>query len=137
MGRLGRRRGYDFENTIARRYNACGWRVWRLGALAGRPPDILAVGPDSIHVHELKTTTGNSVRIPAYQIANCADLASAFGRYEGRAVLSARFGRTAEYHYVWDGADPEPVTINIHGKIRGCGAEPMTWDELLESGGQR
>lgn len=127
--------GYRFENRLARRYNASGWRAWRLGASSLGLPDILAVNSTKMHVHELKsTTTKRAVRIPAHQIERCLDIASSFARYDGRVVLSARFGRVAEYHCIWNGTEPEPVTINIRGKVLGCDAETKTWDELLGAG---
>ena len=126
-------RGYEFENAIAKRYNKCGWRAWRLGSSSAGLPDILAVGRVAIHVHELKATTGGSVRIPAHQIGRCLEVASAFERYAGRVVLSARFVRKAEYHFIWDG-EPEPVTINVRGKARGGELTPVSWEDLVDDG---
>lgn len=134
MGRIERKRGYRFENDIAKRYNRCGWRSWRLGASSAGLPDILAVGERAVHVHELKATTGNSVYVPAHQIVRCTDVASAFRRYEGLVVLSARFGRRAEFHYAWLGGEPEPVTINIRGKASGGALERRTWEDLVRGG---
>lgn len=124
-------RGYEFEKAIAKRYNECGWRAWRLGSSSAGLPDILAVGRAAIHVHELKATTGRSVHIPAHQIERCLDVASSFPKYRGVVVLSARFVRKAEYHFAWNGGKPEPVTINIHGKTTGGNLTPVTWEELV------
>lgn len=126
----GRTRGYRFENDIARRYVRCGWRAWRLGASSNGLPDILAVGADRIHVHELKTTIRDTVRIPAHQIERCMDVAESFPKYTGRTILSARFGRKAEYHYLWDG-EPVRVSINIRGRATE-GATQITWNQLID-----
>lgn len=123
-----RTRGYRFENDIARRYMQCGWRAWRLGASSRGLPDILAVGTDRIHVHELKTTIHDTVQIPAHQIARCIDIVDSFPRYRGYTVLSARFGRRAEHHYLWSG-EPAQVRINVRGQC-SRGATPISWDKL-------
>lgn len=130
------RKGYSFENDLSKRYNATkGWRAWRLGASSIGLPDVLAVNDTHVHVHELKSSHKTSVQIPVHQIVRCLDLASAFTRYEGRVVLSARFGRIAEHHCIWEGSEEEPkqVSINRQGKVRGCDAESMSWDELMEA----
>lgn len=131
----GRERGYRFENRLAKRYNRHGWKAWRLGASSIGLPDILAVGAAAINVHELKTTIGGSVNIPTNQIARCVEVAAAFERYEGRVILSAFFANRAEYHYLWLGGEPEPVTINKHGKTSGGEVLPRTWEDLLAGGG--
>lgn len=102
-----------------------------MGSSSAGLPDILAVGRTIIHVHELKATGGTSVHIPAHQIARCLDVASAFDKYAGRVVLSARFVRQAEYHFIWAGGRPEPVTINIHGKTTGGNLTPVSWEALV------
>ena len=126
-----RERGYRFENRITKRYNKHGWKAWRLGASSVGLPDVLAVGVDAVHVHELKTTIGESVRVPAHQIARCMEVAAAFNKYDRRVVLSAYFVRRVEYHYVWTGTKPEPVIINERGETHCDNVVPRTWHELL------
>ena len=125
----GRTRGYRFEHDIAARYESCGWRAWRLGASSTGLPDILAVENHTIHVHELKTTIYGSVRIPYHQICRCVDVASSFDLYDTRIVLSARFGRRAEHHMIWNGGVGQ-VSINVHGVSWGADLTPISWDML-------
>lgn len=128
-------RGYNFENKLSERYNATeGWRAWRLGTSSAGLPDVLAVSDTHVHVHELKSTHKTSVQIPVHQLVMCLDLASAFKRYGGRVILSARFVRKAEYHCIWEKPKKlKQVSINRQGKVRGCDAESMSWDELMEA----
>lgn len=131
-----RNRGYKFEYDLAKRYNEhSGWHAWRLGASSEGLPDLLAVGRTAIHAHELKATQYGSVCIQAHQIARCLDVVSPFSRYDGRVVLSVRFVRKAEYHFIWGDVEPEPVSINIKGKARGGDLTPVTWEDLLADDG--
>ncbi len=84
---------------------------------------------DSVHVHELKTTLGKTIRIPAHQIRRCYDVAESFPKYYGLVIISARFGRRAERHYWQDGL--ESVKIGIDDKTRGSQLREITWEDLL------
>ena len=58
------------------------------------------------------------------------DVAESFPKYAGHTILSARFGRKAEYHYLWDG-EPVQVSINIRGRATE-GATQITWNKLID-----
>ena len=49
-------------------------------------------------------------------------------------MLSARFVRKAEYHFIWGEGEPEPVTINVRGKARGGELTPVSWEDLVDGG---
>lgn len=134
MRKQARESGYQFEYRMMKRYIKHGWNAWRLGESSAGLPDILALNDTHMNIHELKFTHTKKARIPAHQIARCLDLASAFKRYECRVVLTARFADDAvEYHYIWDGAkkDLKNVYVWMDGRVSGCDAKALSWQELL------
>ena len=72
----------------------------------------------------------DTVRIPAHQIERCMDVADSFPKYTGCTILSARFGRKTEYHYLWDGK-PVQASINTRSKATH-GVTQITGNKLID-----
>ncbi len=90
--RARRRRGYDWEDALAKRFNASpGWRAFRLGSPSVGLPDVLAVNTRrrSLFVMEAKSATSASLRVPAEQVARCVEWARMLDAYGDRRVVLA------------------------------------------------
>ena len=117
--RLRRRRGYRWEEILAKRFNkAPGWRAFRLGSPSIALPDVLAVNTvaKSMYVIEAKSGAKTSLTVPPNQIERCLDWCDTFDIYESRIVILAfkflakkrldtdRYESRSmrEYYKVWD-----------------------------------
>ena len=117
--RTRRRRGYAWEDSLAKRLSAApGWTAFRLGSPSIGLPDVLAVRSRgrSLMVIEAKSGTGSSLSVPAEQVARCVKWTRIFDAYhDRRAVLAFKFlskrrvgtgsyeGRKLrEFYKVWD-----------------------------------
>ena len=90
--RLRRQRGYQWEDTIVKRFNGTiDWRAFRLGSPSIALPDVLAVNTEesTIFTIEAKSGTSTSLPVPADQIERCLDWINTFGVYKKRKVLLA------------------------------------------------
>lgn len=117
--RTRRRRGYAWEDTLAKRISAApGWTAFRLGSPSIGLPDVLAVRSRgrSMMVIEAKSGTGSSLSVPADQVKRCVEWTRILDAYgDRRAVLAFKFlskrrvgtdsykGRQLrEFYKVWD-----------------------------------
>lgn len=90
--RMRRQRGYQWEDTIVKRFNNTKkWRAFRLGSPSIALPDVLAVNNDdsSIFSIEAKSGTSTSLVVPADQIERCLQWIKTFEIYKNRKVLLA------------------------------------------------
>lgn len=90
--RMRRQRGYQWEDTLVKRFNSTEkWKAFRLGSPSIALPDVLAVNTrDSIlFTIEAKSGTSTSLPVPADQIERCLDWIKTFDIYEKRNVLLA------------------------------------------------
>lgn len=90
--RTRRQRGYQWEDTIVKRFNSAeGWRAFRLGSPSIALPDVLAVNTSEnvIFTIEAKSGTSTSLPVPADQIERCLDWIKTFDIYKKRKVLLA------------------------------------------------
>ena len=72
--RTRRQRGYQWEDTIVKRFNSADdWRAFRLGSPSIALPDVLAVNTSEsmIFTIEAKSGTSTSLPVPADQIERC------------------------------------------------------------------
>ena len=119
--RIRRQRGYQWEDTIVKRFNSTdGWTAFRLGSPSTGLPDVLAVNtPQStIFAIEAKSGTVTFLPVPADQIQRCLNWANTFDIYGQRTVILAfkflskkRIGigkyesrELREFFKAWDGA---------------------------------
>ena len=119
--RIRRQRGYNWEDTIVKRFNSSkNWRAFRLGSPSVSLPDILAVNSksSSIFAIEAKSGTGTTLQVPFDQISRCLRWADTFELYQARNVILAfkflskkRIGigeyesrELREFYKVWDPA---------------------------------
>jgi Holliday junction resolvase len=117
--RTRRQRGYQWEDTIVKRFNSAdNWKAFRLGSPSIALPDVLAVNTDNstIFTIEAKSGTSTSLPVPADQIERCLEWIKTFDIYEKRNVLLAfkflskkRLGigmyenrELREYFKIWD-----------------------------------
>ncbi len=117
--RTRRQRGYQWEDTIVKRFNgADNWKAFRLGSPSIALPDVLAVNTDNstIFTIEAKSGTSTSLPVPADQIERCLAWIKTFDIYKKRNVLLAfkflskkRLGigiyesrELREYFKIWD-----------------------------------
>lgn len=117
--RIRRQRGYQWEDTIVKRFNGTEeWRAFRLGSPSIALPDVLAVNTfnSTIFTIEAKSGTSTSLPVPADQIERCLDWIKTFDIYKKRNVLLAfkflskkRIGigeyesrELREYFKIWD-----------------------------------
>ena len=87
-----RNRGYNWEDTIVKRFNAKeGWSAVRLGGASTKLPDVFLINNDmkTVIAVEAKSTTTNTCRIPAEQIQRCLDWVEKFKVYDERQVMFA------------------------------------------------
>lgn len=93
--RTRRRRGYAWEDSLAKRLSASpGWTAFRLGSPSIGLPDVLAVRSRgrSLMVIEAKSGTGSSLSVPAEQVERCVNWTRIFDAYaDRRAVLAFKF----------------------------------------------
>ncbi|MFQ5476183.1 MAG: resolvase [Nitrosopumilus sp.] len=90
--RLRRQRGYQWEDTLVKRFNSSGgWKAFRLGSPSIALPDVLAVNTkeDTIFTIEAKSGTSTSLAVPADQIERCLEWIKTFDIYKKRNVLLA------------------------------------------------
>ncbi|MDH3487209.1 MAG: resolvase [Nitrosopumilus sp.] len=90
--RTRRQRGYQWEDTIVKRFNSNDkWKAFRLGSPSIALPDVLAVNTDNstIFTIEAKSGTSTSLPVPADQIERCLSWIKTFDIYEKRNVLLA------------------------------------------------
>ena len=104
--RTRRRRGYQWEDTLVKRFNAqSGWHAFRLGSPSTGLPDILAINTKTQHlvVIEAKSGSGNALTVPAMQVERCIKWTSTLSAYKERhVVLAYKFiskGRTGPAQY--------------------------------------
>jgi len=90
--RTRRQRGYQWEDTIVKRFNSTdSWKAFRLGSPSIALPDVLAVNTDNsaIFTIEAKSGTSTSLPVPADQIERCLSWIKTFDIYKKRNVLLA------------------------------------------------
>ena len=90
--RLRRQRGYHWEDTLVKRFNALeNWKAFRLGSPSVALPDILCVNNinRSIFTIEAKSGTSTSLTVPFDQIIRCMNWTENFQIYEERRVILA------------------------------------------------
>ena len=121
IARTRRQRGYNWEDTLVKRFNAIKyWKAFRLGSPSVALPDVLAVNnPEStIFTIEAKSGTGTTLQVPFDQIERCLNWVNNFQIYQKREVILAfkflskkRIGvgkyekrELHEFYKVWDKA---------------------------------
>ena len=90
--RLRRQRGYQWEDTIVKRFKSSKkWKAFRLGSPSIALPDVLAINTEesTIFTIEAKSGTSTSLPIPADQIERCLEWIKTFDIYKKRHVLLA------------------------------------------------
>ena len=90
--RTRRQRGYQWEDTIVKRFNGTNqWKAFRLGSPSIALPDVLAVNTNNstIFTIEAKSGTSTSLPVPADQIERCLEWIKTFDIYKKRSVLLA------------------------------------------------
>lgn len=125
IARTRRQRGYNWEDTLVKRFNAVeGWKAFRLGSPSVGLPDILAVSTreNVIYTIEAKSGTNTTLRVPFDQIQRCLKWIHTFELYETRRMIVAfkfsskkRIGtgkyehrELREFFKIWD--EKYPVT---------------------------
>lgn len=92
IARTRRQRGYHWEDTIVKRFNATnGWKAFRLGSPSTALPDILAVSTEksSLFSIEAKSGTVTTLPVPSDQIERCLKWTETFEAYKNRKVILA------------------------------------------------
>lgn len=119
VARTRRQRGYNWEDTLVKRFNALSeWKAFRLGSPSVALPDILAISNSNstIFTIEAKSGTGTTLQVPFDQIIRCLNWTSNFELYKTRKVVLAfkflskkRIGvgkyenrQLREFYKVWD-----------------------------------
>ena len=119
IARTRRQRGYNWEDTLVKRFNALSeWKAFRLGSPSVALPDILAVNnsQSTIFTIEAKSGTGTTLQVPFDQIIRCLNWTNHFELYKTRKVVLAfkflskkRIGvgkyenrQLREFYKVWD-----------------------------------
>ncbi|MBT5200485.1 MAG: resolvase [Thaumarchaeota archaeon] len=133
--RMRRQRGYQWEDTIVKRFNNTEkWRAFRLGSPSIALPDVLAVNTEKsmIFTIEAKSGTSTSLPVPMDQIERCLDWIKTFDIYKKRKVLLAfkflskkRLGigkyesrELREFFKIWDESlEITDCVCNYEGKI--------------------
>lgn len=127
IARTRRQRGYNWEDTLVKRFNALdGWKAFRLGSPSVGLPDILAVSThdSTIYTIEAKSGTGTTLRVPYDQIIRCMKWIDTFELYNTRKMIIAfkfmskkRIGKgeyehreLREYYKIWN---PELVPMDF------------------------
>ena len=119
IARIRRSRGYNWEDTLVRRFNSLdSWKAFRLGSPSVALPDVLVVNNirSTIFTIEAKSGTGTTLQVPFDQISRCLTWTNHFELYKTRKVLLAfkflskkRIGKGTyehrklrEFFKVWD-----------------------------------
>ncbi len=92
IARTRRQRGYNWEDTIVKRFNSLGgWKAFRLGSPSVGLPDILAISTkeNTIYAIEAKSGTSTTLRVPYDQIIRCLKWIHTFELYKTRKVIIA------------------------------------------------
>jgi Holliday junction resolvase len=92
IARTRRQRGYNWEDTLVKRFNATGgWKAFRLGSPSVGLPDILAVSTseNTIYTIEAKSGTNTTLRVPFDQIERCLKWIHTFELYQKRNMIIA------------------------------------------------
>jgi len=92
IARTRRQRGYHWEDTIVKRFNALkDWKAFRLGSPSVALPDVLVVSTKNniIFTIEAKSGTGTTLQVPFDQIIRCLKWTDTFGLYRKRKVILA------------------------------------------------
>jgi len=114
-----RQRGYNWEDTLVKRFNATNsWKAFRLGSPSVALPDVLTVNnvKSTIFTIEAKSGTGTTLHVPFDQIERCLNWINNFRVYQKREVILAfkflskkRIGtgkyekrELHEFYKVWD-----------------------------------
>ena len=125
IARTRRQRGYNWEDTLVKRFNAIeGWKAFRLGSPSVGLPDILVVSTkeNTIYTIEAKSGTNSTLRVPFDQIQRCLKWIHTFELYRTRKMIVAfkfsskkrigtgRYERRElrEFFKIWD--EKYPVT---------------------------
>jgi len=92
IARTRRQRGYNWEDTLVKRFNALDcWKAFRLGSPSVALPDILAVSTNenTIFTIEAKSGTGTTLYVPYDQIMRCLKWIHTFELYKTRKMIIA------------------------------------------------
>jgi len=92
IARTRRQRGYNWEDTIVKRFNALkSWKAFRLGSPSVALPDVLVVNniESIIFTIEAKSGTGTTLQVPYDQIERCLNWIDNFRVYQNREVILA------------------------------------------------
>ena len=92
IARTRRQRGYNWEDTLVKRFNATGgWKAFRLGSPSVGLPDILVVSTNenTIYTIEAKSGTNTTLRVPFDQIERCLKWIHTFELYQKRNMIIA------------------------------------------------
>ncbi len=125
IARTRRQRGYNWEDTLVKRFNSIdGWKAFRLGSPSVGLPDILTVSTkdNTIYTIEAKSGTSTMLYVPHDQILRCLKWIHTFELYQTRKMIIAfkflskkRIGKgkyepreLREYYKIWD--ESYPVT---------------------------
>ena len=123
IARIRRQRGYNWEDTIVKRFNSVeGWKAFRLGSPSVGLPDVLAVSTkeNTIYTIEAKSGTNTTLHVPYDQILRCLKWIHVFELYKTRKTVVAfkflskkRTGigmyehrKLREYYKIWDESNP-------------------------------
>ena len=119
IARTRRQRGYNWEDTLVKRFNSIkSWKAFRLGSPSVALPDVLTVNnvESTIFTIEAKSGTGTTLFVPFDQIERCLNWIDNFQIYQKREVILAfkflskkRIGvgkyekrELREFYKVWD-----------------------------------
>ena len=95
IARTRRQRGYNWEDTLVKRFNSTeNWKAFRLGSPSIALPDVLAVNTQSSMIFsiEAKSGTSTSLPVPADQIERCKRWIKTFDIYNyGKVILAFKF----------------------------------------------
>ena len=87
-----RRRGYNWEDTISKRFNALEkWNAYRLGSSSTSLPDVLALSSSkkSAFIIEAKSGSGDRLMVPPNQIERCVDWYHTLKPFGNRHIVFA------------------------------------------------
>ena len=119
IARTRRQRGYNWEDTLVKRFNSIkSWKAFRLGSPSVALPGGLSVNnvASTIFTIEAKSGTGTTLFVPFDQIERCLNWINTFRVYQKREVILAfkflskkRIGtgkyekrELREFYKVWD-----------------------------------
>ena len=137
IARTRRQRGYEWENTLVKRFNALEfWKAFRLGSPSVALPDILCVNnsDSKIFTIEAKSGTSTSLTVPFDQIIRCMNWTENFTVYKTRNVIFAfkflskkRIGKgeyeqreLREYYKIWNvRKQPIDIVCKYDGTVYG------------------